>query len=102
MKKSPKRIGWPDQNGYFASTKRPGPLDCKVGDQVSYTVYFLRQIAEGPTDPLCRRYGTVVELNPVPAIPHFVKVRWDDADKPELVSSHSLAKPGPNLRYCAG
>lgn len=96
--KTSKRVGWPDQNSFFASNKRPGPLSCAPGDEVAYTVYFLRQIADGPTDPLCHRRGKVVELCPGDR----ARVLWNDETEPQLISTVCLSKPGPNLRYCAG
>lgn len=90
-------MGWTDQSAYFASAKRPGPLDCTVGDEVAYTVYFLRQVADGPTDPMCRACGRVTEV-----VDHeFARVLWSDEAVPKLVNRCVLAKPGPNLRYCA-
>lgn len=97
-------MGWPDQHAYFASAKRPGPLDCNVGDEVAYTVYFLRQVADGPTDPMCRARGRVTEV----VDSDFVRVLWSNEAVPPrslphatLVNRCVLAKPGPNLRYCA-
>lgn len=96
-----RRCGWSGQNHYFSTHKNPGPLAVKVGDSVAYCQYALRQLADGPTDPLCHRRGVVVAVNVGPSSMHLVKVQWDDADEPQSISSGALAFPGPNLRFVA-
>ena len=84
-----------NSDAYFRSRKAPGPLAVKVGDQVSYTRYFLKCIGAGPTDDLWRRRGEVKEVNG-----DIARVLWDGDDEPRGVRTCNLACPGPNLRFC--
>ena len=87
-----------NRDAYFRTTKAPGPLDCKVGDEVGYTRYFCLQLGLDATDPTWGQRGTVTRLHATN--PRWVYVRWAGEAEESLVGTHALARPGPNLRWC--
>jgi len=83
-----------NRDAYFKTTQAPGPLDVKVGDEVCYTRYFLKQITNSPTDPLWFERGKVIRVKKH----NIVIVRWNDG-REVPVKTHALAFPDfPNTR----
>jgi hypothetical protein len=95
---SRKSLAQQNLDAYFRTTKAPGPLEgAAVGDKVSYTRYFLKQLCVGATDPMWHKRGTIVALR---AGTTLVNVLWDGETEPRPIQLSCLAKPGPNLRFC--
>lgn len=97
MKKNISRTNG-DLDAYFRSTKAPGPLAVEPGQEVGYTRYFCKQMNLSATDPTWRQRGKVTRRHETN--PNWVYVRWNGETEDQLVGTHVLAKPGPNLRWC--
>jgi hypothetical protein len=84
-------------NAYFNSRKCPGPIQgLKVGEEVSYTRYFLLQTCTPATDDMWRARGEVVELH---ANGVWARVHWKGEEGPRLIALQHLARPGANTRF---
>jgi hypothetical protein len=91
-----------NRDAYFRTTKAPGVIELTKGERVAYTVYFLRQIGMSHGEMASRR-GTVIDpMAKLGSQDTFAMVQWDGDDEPTMVSRHTLACPGANLRFCAG
>ena len=85
-------------DAYFRSTKPNPPLAVKVGDEVAYARYFLKQLRVGATDAMWHARGKVTSTDhPFKSI---VYVLWAGETEAKPIHTSCLAVPGPNLRFC--
>lgn len=70
----------------------------KVGDNVAYSVQWLRSIGESHGD-LARARGKVTDLRPL-GKRTLVTIDWNDDRIPPKVIDANLAKVGANTRFC--
>jgi len=71
--------------------------DFKIGDQVAYSVDFLRSTFQEHTATAHAR-GTVVGTQKIGETT-LVEIRWDSDEFPTRVNAFNLALVGPNMRF---
>jgi len=71
-----------------------------VGDNVAYSVQFLKSIGMSHTD-MARGRGTVTDVSPIGkgSDTMLARIEWNLADLPERVNVLNLAKVGLNTRF---
>jgi hypothetical protein len=69
-----------------------------VGDNVAYSVQFLKSIGMSHSD-MARGRGVVVELMKLGSLT-IAKIDWRGQDLPNSVNVQNLAKVGANSRFC--
>ena len=72
----------------------------EVGDNVAYSVQFLRGIGMSHSDMACGR-GVVTEVKRYGDQFSVATIDWGGADLPDKVNVKNLAKVGSNARFCA-
>ena len=73
-----------------------------VGDNVAYSVQFLKSIGMSHSD-MAKARGTIEEIIVVGDSLQLAVIKWyKETDMPPKVNVQNLAKVGPNLRFCQG
>ena len=73
-----------------------------VGDNVAYSVQFLKSIGMSHSD-MAKARGTIEEIIVVGDSLQLAVIKWyKETDMPSKVNVQNLAKVGPNLRFCQG
>lgn len=71
-----------------------------TGDKVAYSVQFLRNIGMSHSD-MARGRGEITDITTHGDSFTLATIKWGkNADLPEHVLVHNLAKVGPNPRFC--
>jgi hypothetical protein len=69
-----------------------------LGDEVAYSVQFLRSIGMSHSD-MAQARGTVKNVTLLGATTLLAQIDWHGFDMPERVNVQNLAKVGPNTRF---
>lgn len=69
----------------------------EVGDKVAYSVQFLKSIGMSHSE-MARARGEVTAVDSFGTLV-LARITWN-ADMPERVNVHNLAKVGANTRFC--
>ena len=72
----------------------------EVGDNVAYSVQFLRSIGMSHSD-MAQGRGVVTEVKQYGDKFSLAVIDWGGAELPDKVNVQNLAKIGPNTRFCA-
>jgi hypothetical protein len=70
-----------------------------LGDQVAYSIQFLKSIFEPPTSPMCHARGVIRKLVPLGQTT-LAEVDWGADVLPSRVNTENLAIVGPNIKFC--
>ena len=73
----------------------------KIGDNVAYSVQFLRSIGMGATGSLARARGVITEIKALGSI-SLATVQWSIGGEeiPSVININNLALVGPNSKFC--
>lgn len=74
------------------------PFSVNVGDNVAYSVQFLRSIGMSHS-AMARARGVVTSTTPLGSSTTLANVDWNDPDMPSRVNVANLAKVGRNARF---